>query len=144
MERSEILTKLRGEKVNQTNETFLPGNEISVDPKEGLHVDWNRERFPPSFLENSPSNAQKIILWCLEREPTNRPTAQQLLSVSQITLRFFRVLVFLTLLSRVICYLGKSKLSNTIWKKLCRFSRILNRKGSSKSLLLFFSAQPQT
>ena len=94
MERSEILTKLRGEKVNQTNETFLPGNEISVDPEAGLQVDWNRERFPPSFLENSPSNAQKIILWCLEREPTKRPTAQQLLSVSQITSRFFRVLFF--------------------------------------------------
>ena len=39
------------------------------------HIDL---RFPAE--SNVPFNAQKIILWCLERSPKRRPSAEQLLT----------------------------------------------------------------
>eukprot|EP00536_Pseudo-nitzschia_multiseries_P005127 jgi/Psemu1/323755/estExt_fgenesh1_pg.C_930022 len=37
------------------------------------------ERFPPAFTESAPQNAEDIIVWCLERDPAKRPSAQELL-----------------------------------------------------------------
>lgn len=38
-----------------------------------------RERFPVSFRERVPVNAQRLILWCLARDPRQRPSAEELL-----------------------------------------------------------------
>ena len=37
-------------------------------------------RFPESFVKSAPENAQRLILWCLERDPQKRPTAEELLT----------------------------------------------------------------
>ena len=73
MERSHTLAQLRGD---------------SIKPKEeqSAHDDFlkkRQDRFPAKFIERTPENAQKIILWCLERDPKNRPTAQELLKVRE-------------------------------------------------------------
>ena len=44
------------------------------------------ERFPPAFSESAPKNAQDLIVWCLERDPAKRPSAQELLKVSLISM----------------------------------------------------------
>ena len=38
------------------------------------------ERFPKGFTEKVPKNAQRMILWCLERDPSKRPSAEALLN----------------------------------------------------------------
>ena len=82
MERSETLTKLRGE-------TFYPiagirDDKDSISHAQSRHLPekTDEDRFPPSFLKSAPSNAQKLILCCLERDPSKRPSAVKLLSVS--------------------------------------------------------------
>jgi len=40
------------------------------------------ERFPSTFTASAPKNAEELIVWCLERDPTKRPSAQELLKVS--------------------------------------------------------------
>ncbi|KAL7471057.1 hypothetical protein ACHAXS_011340 [Conticribra weissflogii] len=85
MERADVLSKLRGD-VRKT-----VTNEEAIKPlfsKDGVIAEnWEetaKERFPPSFLDFATQNAQKIILWCLERNPDNRPSAKQLLSCDLI------------------------------------------------------------
>lgn len=39
------------------------------------------ERFPDAFTKSAPKNATDIIVWCLERDPAKRPSAQELLKV---------------------------------------------------------------
>lgn len=41
------------------------------------------ERFPAAFTTSAPPNAKEIIIWCLERDPTKRPSAEELLKVSK-------------------------------------------------------------
>ncbi|OEU18923.1 kinase-like protein [Fragilariopsis cylindrus CCMP1102] len=41
------------------------------------------ERFPAAFTTSAPPNAKEIIIWCLERDPTKRPSAEELLKVSR-------------------------------------------------------------
>lgn len=61
MERSETLNRLRS-----------PIATIGASSKTSY-------RFPPEFLEKAPKNAQDLIVWCLERDPAKRPSAQELL-----------------------------------------------------------------
>jgi len=85
MERADVLTTLRGD-VSKT-----ATNDAAIKPlfsRDGVIAeDWQemaKERFPPTFLHFATENAQKIILWCLERNPDNRPSAKQLLSCDLI------------------------------------------------------------
>ncbi|CAJ1930603.1 unnamed protein product [Cylindrotheca closterium] len=69
MERSQTLEELRGDAIISDKEQS-PDDDFFA----------KREcRFPTSFIETTPENAQRIILWCLERDPKQRPTAQELL-----------------------------------------------------------------
>lgn len=91
MERSETLRRLRGE-VHQpsaaSDSNLSSGaNERNINPNRRSTKQediWalRQERFPPSFLETTPENAQRIILWCLASNPAKRPTAAELLKVS--------------------------------------------------------------
>ena len=77
MERSQTLMRLRGD---------IPLNENTVQTiqsETGNYAYEGEQRFPAKFRESAPENAKKIILWCLERDPSKRPTAEQLLSVRQ-------------------------------------------------------------
>ena len=42
------------------------------------------ERFPAVFIESAPKNVEDLIVWCLERDPTKRPSAQELLKVRKL------------------------------------------------------------
>ena len=85
MERADVLIRLRGDK------RFAKADDVSdkkmmvpLFTKEGVAIgNWEaiaKQRFPENFLSYVPENAQKIILWCLERSPEHRPSAKQLLT----------------------------------------------------------------
>ena len=79
MERAEVLTALRGESRGVTEEPI----DALFNEEGELIGDWehaSEQRLPKSFRVSVPLNAQKIILWCLERSPNRRPSAKQLLS----------------------------------------------------------------
>ena len=86
MERAELLTALRGESRGAMGK-HVHNEETTINTQlfteEGEIVgDWNHaseHRFPERFRSDVPINAQKIILWCLERSPQHRPSADQLL-----------------------------------------------------------------
>lgn len=81
MERAETLTKLRGDTVSSDDSAKGKIDWASDDPL------WQQQalrRFPASFVKSAPINAQRMILWCLERTPTRRPSAEELLTVRQI------------------------------------------------------------
>ena len=91
MERSQTLMRLRGD---------IPLNENSlhtvqtIQSETGNYTYEGEQRFPPKFRENAPEKAKKIILWCLERDPSKRPTAQELLSVRNANLSWYDSLRF--------------------------------------------------
>jgi serine/threonine protein kinase len=78
MERAEILTTLRGDHASSAKATTNHGNAEKNREQKRVRFD---ERFPPSFA-SAPENVKNIILWCLERDPSKRPSAEELLSVS--------------------------------------------------------------
>lgn len=81
MERAELLTALRGDPRGVMNEETTKGSLFTETGE--LIGDWEHssaQRFPAPFRNAVPLNAQKIILWCLERSPKNRPSAKQLLA----------------------------------------------------------------
>lgn len=80
MERAMTLTTLRGDSKtlvdNQaTKAIFSNDGSIIGDWEVAAH-----SRFPEGFCESVPASAQQLILWCLERNPNNRPTAKQILT----------------------------------------------------------------
>jgi len=77
MERSETLTRLRGEGQRHSHRPHDERKKVSEDET----WDLREERFPSYFLDKAPENAQKIILWCLSPNPARRPTASELLKV---------------------------------------------------------------
>ncbi|KAL9183928.1 hypothetical protein ACHAXT_002014 [Thalassiosira profunda] len=81
MERAETLQRLRGEKRGGMSNEDEMGALFSERGE--IVGDWEHaaeRRFPQSFREAVPLNAQKIILWLLERSPKRRPSAKQLLA----------------------------------------------------------------
>lgn len=80
MERAEMLTTLKGgprgviPDVDTSSTLFTATGDIVGDWEQA-----SEQRLPKSFKDSVPINAQKIILWCLERSPKNRPSAKQLL-----------------------------------------------------------------
>ncbi len=88
MERATTLQILRGDHVggssvhNRDKETSTNFNQ-NQECKCIIDSDTWREqaikRFPKQFTENVAPEIQKLILWCLERSPEKRPTAEQLL-----------------------------------------------------------------
>eukprot|EP00578_Thalassiosira_sp_NH16_P006270 CAMPEP_0181120618 /NCGR_PEP_ID=MMETSP1071-20121207/24259_1 /TAXON_ID=35127 /ORGANISM="Thalassiosira sp., Strain NH16" /LENGTH=1767 /DNA_ID=CAMNT_0023205299 /DNA_START=89 /DNA_END=5389 /DNA_ORIENTATION=+ len=86
MERAEMLTALRGESRGAMNKGMRTEEAPTSTPlftEEGEIIgNWahaSEKRFPDSFQNVVPLNAQKLILWCLERSPKRRPSAKQLL-----------------------------------------------------------------
>lgn len=72
MERSETLAKLRGDShKSKTDDSSFTNSEDDLTARQS--------RFPKSFIEATPENAQRVILWCLDRDPQNRPSSQELL-----------------------------------------------------------------
>jgi serine/threonine protein kinase len=61
MERSETLNRLRS--------VTTPSSATAK----------SSDRFPPAFLDTAPKQAHDLIVWCLERNPAKRPSAQELL-----------------------------------------------------------------
>lgn len=81
MERAETLLTLRGDRSMHPHEKPLKTKEQL--PQEVEKDTFQRRalaRFPAYFIDSVPENAQRIILWCLERDPTMRPSAEELLS----------------------------------------------------------------
>ena len=83
MERAEILTALRGEPRSAAvkGKTLRMALDALFTEKGEVVGDWKQHvelRFPEG--SSIPANAQKIILWCLERSPNRRPSAEQLLT----------------------------------------------------------------
>eukprot|EP00804_Cyclotella_cryptica_P012302 CCRYP_019997-RB/>CCRYP_019997-RB protein AED:0.07 eAED:0.07 QI:234/0.93/0.94/1/0.87/0.82/17/67/1724 len=81
MERAEILTTLRGDPVKGVADKDATAPLFTKDG--ALVGDWSdaaSRRFPEDFRKSVPENAQHLILWCLERNPLNRPSAKLLLT----------------------------------------------------------------
>ena len=85
MERADMLTALKGGSHNHLIANNLTNGDAfsqQVFNATGEVGDWEavaEKRFPKTFRSSVPDNAQKIILWCLEYSPKNRPSANQLL-----------------------------------------------------------------
>jgi hypothetical protein len=78
MERAETLTTLRGDRDSLSGSMMPKEGWIESDRNEFERV--ARTRLPTSFVESVPENAQRMVLWCMERNATNRPTAEDLLA----------------------------------------------------------------
>ena len=79
MERAEILTTLRADRELPGPGPFTPAKGW-IQSTEEEFSSCSKMRFPQSFAEKVSTNAQRIMLWCLERNPSKRPTAEELLS----------------------------------------------------------------
>jgi serine/threonine protein kinase len=81
MERAENLTILRGDR-------SIHPHDRGSRTKEQLPTEVGKQdfrlralgRFPEAFVDSVPENAQRMILWCLERDPTRRPSTEELLA----------------------------------------------------------------
>mmetsp|Transcript_5505 Transcript_5505/g.11681 ORF Transcript_5505/g.11681 Transcript_5505/m.11681 type:complete len:1063 (-) Transcript_5505:710-3898(-) len=69
MERAGILSRLRGDHVVRS--THIATGDV---------LDQASSRFPDKFANSVPKNAQRLILWCLERDPKRRPSATDILA----------------------------------------------------------------
>lgn len=81
MERATILQKLRGDDQQYSTKLHLTESDAATAILDTN--DWKLQatrRFPQKFCETAPSEIQKLILWCLERSPERRPSAEQLLA----------------------------------------------------------------
>ena len=83
MERAEQLSRLRGD-TRDVAQSLSEGVSAPLFTKEGTIIgDWEEvadRRLPPEFRASVPENAQKLILWCTEPSPDNRPSAKQILN----------------------------------------------------------------
>lgn len=83
MERAETLTCLRGDPRDLVHSLSKEAS-APLFTKDGTPVgDWTAaadRRLPTNFRTSVPENAQKLILWCTDPHPANRPTAKQILN----------------------------------------------------------------
>lgn len=86
MERAETLSLLRGDTVSAEAKEEWAKRKVDWTSDDPMWKELAVQRFPPSFVQSAPENAQRMILWCLERVPNRRPTAEELLTVSATTL----------------------------------------------------------
>jgi len=77
MERADTLTTLRGDHRTKQNRLTPEGGWIHASDADFRSCVG--DRFPSNFASAVPPSAQRMILWCLERNPVNRPTAEELL-----------------------------------------------------------------
>lgn len=87
MERASTLQKLRGDVIHKLPLSSASSTNISVASMSSIHGSDNNlqdewleiegHRFPESFTASD--NCKKIILWCLRRDPKERPHADELL-----------------------------------------------------------------
>lgn len=82
MERADILTRLRGDHLGSV--------------RGGPSRTGDTDRFRTIFGDSSPENARRIIMWCLERDPMHRPTAEELLMVCRRCNCYVGAVVILT------------------------------------------------
>lgn len=82
MERAETLSQLRGDTVSAELREEWARRKVDWTSDDPAWKEQAQQRFPASFLESAPENAQRMILWCLERMSNRRPTAEELLTVS--------------------------------------------------------------
>jgi translation initiation factor 2-alpha kinase 4 len=73
MERAENLTLVRGDHATAT--TIISSSSMTSKEFQQLAA----ARFPAHFREHVSENAQRLILWCVSRDASKRPTAQELL-----------------------------------------------------------------
>lgn len=80
MERASILTRLRGDEKTSSSLYGRPIPSLSADEFASLSA----ARFPSKFHESVSENCRRMILWCLERKPGMRPSAEELIQSSLI------------------------------------------------------------
>lgn len=80
MERAGTLSLLRGDSASPEQREEWSSKKVEWTIDDPKWKDLAMQRFPASFVKTAPESAQKIILWCLERSPNRRPTAEELLS----------------------------------------------------------------
>lgn len=84
MERAENITRLRGDSSRDVVRSLSKEASAPLFTKDGAIIgDWEEvadRRLPPELRASMPENAQKLILWCTERSPENRPSAEQILN----------------------------------------------------------------
>uniref|UniRef100_A0A6U6FXU5 non-specific serine/threonine protein kinase n=2 Tax=Odontella aurita TaxID=265563 RepID=A0A6U6FXU5_9STRA len=94
-ERADVLTTLRGdtrlplcgdiaERTTCDTEPTQASGPKCFDPVSVASGEcWKEEaqrRFPADFIRTTPENAQRLILWCLQRSPSKRPNTEELLA----------------------------------------------------------------
>lgn len=75
-ERAETLEKLRSMQISAPEENNMLENDTWKE-----HAD---RQFTEGFRNVCPQNAQKLILWCLQHNPDNRPTVGEILKSNLI------------------------------------------------------------
>jgi translation initiation factor 2-alpha kinase 4 len=80
MERAETLTTLRGDRDRDPDSGSIMPKESWIDCDRNEFEPLARTRLPSCLVDSVPENAQRMILWCLERNASNRPTAEDLLA----------------------------------------------------------------
>lgn len=91
MERANTLQRLRGDIASKNQHTNMSSNtKISIQSNDSRAFETEKPleedellrtanaRFPENF--GATNNCKKIILWCLQRDPKDRPNADELLS----------------------------------------------------------------
>lgn len=105
MERAETLSLLRGDSVSSELKEEWIKCKVNWSSDDPIWKEQALQRFPASFVESAPENVQRMILWCLERTPSRRPTAEELLSVRLLPLwiaRYYSIRLIVCLCSTVI------------------------------------------
>lgn len=78
-ERIHILARLRQDEIPHCKADRLTTTFTGPREREENWASEVKSRFPDDFCSYVPENAQRLILWCLEKVPSNRPSAKELL-----------------------------------------------------------------
>jgi serine/threonine protein kinase len=78
-ERIHVLTRLRQDEVPESKGSRLPTPLTEQKEEADNWINEAKARFPDDFSSYVPESAQRLILWCLEKNPSKRPSAKELL-----------------------------------------------------------------